>query len=44
MWSDYSGKTKAYEQGVSLLDSGADAEAWQKFLLGQLKSTDRQAK
>jgi hypothetical protein len=44
MWSDYSGKTKAYEQGVSLLDSGADAKAWQKFVLAQLKSTDRHSK
>ena len=44
MWSDYSGKTHRYEQGVRLSHGGADTRKWQKFILEQLRGTDRNPK
>lgn len=44
MWSDYSGKTHRYEQGVQLRHGGLDTRNWQKFILEHLRGTDRNPK
>lgn len=44
VWSSFSGKTKSFEQGVKIFDSSPDWKPWRKFILEQLKSTDRFSK
>jgi hypothetical protein len=41
VWSEYSGKTKGFEQGVHLQNSGPDSKRWEKYILGCLQGTDR---
>jgi len=41
VWSDFSGKSKRFEQGVSLSSSGPDTRRWEKYILSCLQSTDR---
>ncbi|MEX2606764.1 MAG: hypothetical protein WD708_05415 [Kiritimatiellia bacterium] len=41
VWTDYSAKTKGFEQGVCLLDSGPDSKRWKKYIMECLQSTDR---
>ena len=44
MWAEFSGKTKCNEHGIRLDSNGADYRKWEKFVLGQLQSTDRRTK
>lgn len=41
VWTDYSAKTKGFEQGVALRGSGPDTRRWEKYIMSCLQSTDR---
>lgn len=44
MWTEYSGKTKGYEQGISLSNSEADQRKWEKFMMERLREQDNSPK
>ena len=40
VWTEYSGKTKGYEQGIALNKSGLDQRKWGKFMMEHLREQD----
>lgn len=44
VWSKFSGRTKRHEQGVRLHPRAGDFKRWEKFIVGQLRQTDRALK
>lgn len=41
VWTEYSAKTKGYEQGVSLNTKGPDTKKWERYIMECLQRTDR---
>lgn len=44
MWSEFSGVTKKFEQGIELSRKGKDQGKWEQFVLSKLKETDQHTK